>query len=292
MISMTGYAQGRYSFEHFTLFLSIKSLNHRYLDLGFKGNGLTPDIEKMFKEEMKGRVHRGKIELTFNLFEYDPQNWDVQLNEGLLDTIIEKFSAVQSRHPGLQLSLDSFLRIPMIFHLENMNDRLPETAMERIRDSIRDVLDRFLSSRREEGRLIEVDIQQSLALVNEYLETVTAESRLVETALLDRYRERIALLLADSEIDERRIAQEAAIAADRSCIAEEISRLTSHRDRMVALCTEESEFIGREADFLAQEMLRETHTIAAKTSSLDIHRTVLQIRRQVEKVKQQVQNVE
>jgi uncharacterized protein (TIGR00255 family) len=138
----------------------------------------------------------------------------------------------------------------------------------------------------------EVDIQRSLVNIAGLLDEVTAQAREVESGLLLRYRERITQLLADTEVDERRIAQEAAIAADRICIAEELSRLAAHRERLALLCTEESEFIGREADFMAQEMLRETHTIAAKTSSLDVHRTVLQIRRQVEKIKQQVQNVE
>jgi uncharacterized protein (TIGR00255 family) len=241
---------------------------------------------------MKGRVHRGKIELTFNLFEYNPQNWDIQINEALLETILEKFSLFLARHPGLQLSLDSFLRIPMIFHLENLSQGLPDSAMNQIREGIRDVIDRFLASRREEGMVTEVDIQRSLVNIAGLLDEVTAQAREVESGLLLRYRERITQLLADTEVDERRIAQEAAIAADRICIAEELSRLAAHRERLALLCTEESEFIGREADFMAQEMLRETHTIAAKTSSLDVHRTVLQIRRQVEKIKQQVQNVE
>ena len=70
---------------------------------------------------------------------------------------------------------------------------------------------------------------------------------------MDRYRERIRDLLAETEVDERRIAQEAALAADRSCIAEELNRLSTHRERLVALCGETGDFIGREADFLAQD---------------------------------------
>lgn len=289
---MTGYAQGRFTFERFSLFLSIKSLNHRYLEIAVKGSGLSAEIEKIFKQLITGRVHRGKLEVSFNLFENDPGNWDIQLNEKLLDAIVSRFADFQQRHPGLQMSLDSFLRIPMVFHLETTNDTLAADMRQQISSVMEEVIDRYQACRQEEGRLIAQEIGRCLDAIAGYLELIARQAREVEEGLLQHYRDRIRLLLGEIDVEERRIVQEAAIAADRSCIAEELSRLTAHRDRMVQLCGEESEFIGREADFLAQEMLRETHTIAAKTSSLDIHRTVLLIRRQVEKIKQQVQNVE
>ncbi len=95
------------------------------------------------------------------------------------------------------------------------------------------------------------------------------------------------------EIDERRIAQEAAILAEKSCISEEIHRLETHTKRLNVLFNDSKMgAIGREADFLSQEMLRETHTIASKTTSMETHEHVLDIRREIEKIKQQVQNVE
>jgi len=253
---------------------------------------VSAEIEKTFKQMVKGRLHRGKVEVTFNLFEYDPENWDIQLNEPLLEAIINKFTAFQGRHPGLQLTLDSFLKIPMIFHLESMNDSIPEAVMDQLKTSMEEVLERFLSSRCQEGKLTGEEIRRSLDAVAEHLEQVEKQASEVEASLVQHYRDRIVALIGEGEIDERRIAQEAAIAADRSCIAEELSRLSAHRQRMAQLCVENSEFIGREADFLAQEMMRETHTIASKTNSLDVHHSVLQIRRQIEKIKQQVQNVE
>lgn len=292
MISMTGYAQGRFTFDDFTLFVSLKSLNHRYLEIGYKGNGPGAEIEKIFRSLIKGRIHRGKIELNLNLFEFDQGNWDIQLNEALLEAIVARFDRFQERHPGLTLSLDSFLRIPMVFHLESFSDTLSEQMMRRISDSLEEVIERFMASRREEGRQIEAEIKDSLGIMDGLLRTITLQAREVEEHLVQHYRERIRALIGEIEFDERRILQEAAMAADRSCIAEELSRLAAHSERMKQICGEESEFIGREADFLAQELLRETHTIAAKTGSLDVHRTVMQIRRQVEKIKQQVQNVE
>jgi uncharacterized protein (TIGR00255 family) len=87
--------------------------------------------------------------------------------------------------------------------------------------------------------------------------------------------------------------QEAAILAEKSCINEEISRIGTHNKRLRELLTDNAiETKGREADFLAQEMQRETHTIASKTTSMEVHKHVLNIRREIEKIKQQVQNVE
>ena len=107
------------------------------------------------------------------------------------------------------------------------------------------------------------------------------------------YRKKIAKYVKGLPIDEKRIVQEAAISADKTSIAEEINRLRTHTLRLKRLLQDKSiASQGREADFLTQEMQRETHTIAAKTSSLDIHQQILLIRREIEKIRQQVQNIE
>ena len=153
--------------------------------------------------------------------------------------------------------------------------------------------DEFLISREEEGQAILKDLQASIEKINNNLAVIEKETDKVEKELFLKFKEKITRYLKDYEIDDKRILQEAAILAEKSCINEEITRLNTHNKRLNELLSDDTiEIKGREADFLAQEMQRETHTIASKTTSLEVHKHVLNIRREIEKIKQQVQNVE
>ncbi len=115
----------------------------------------------------------------------------------------------------------------------------------------------------------------------------------METEIFSLYKEKIQKILEDVKVDENRVLQEAAILAEKNCINEEIHRLETHTQRLKALLKDKKmEIKGREADFLTQEMQRETHTIASKTDSQEIHSYILETRREIEKIKQQVQNIE
>ncbi|HDP95710.1 MAG TPA: DUF1732 domain-containing protein [Candidatus Aminicenantes bacterium] len=294
MKSMTGFAQGRFDFNEFSFSVSIKSLNHKFLDLNFKGTGITPNSEKLIKEIIKDRVHRGKVDIVFNLFERDPLKWNIQFNEFLLDEILEKMAPFNRRHKfPINLSLDSLMKIPMIFHLDYEFEKISPASLDLIRTSISQVCDDFVVSRAEEGEFIQASILDSLQRVRQYLEEIEAEADQAENLVFSNLQEKIRRFVKEYELDERRIAQEAALSAEKSCIREEIQRLETHTQRLQALVKNPEPWVkGREADFLSQEMLRETHTIASKTASLDIHHMILMVRREIEKIRQQVQNVE
>jgi uncharacterized protein (TIGR00255 family) len=293
MKSMTGFAQGRFEFNNISLSLLFKSLNHRYLDVSFKGTGINPTTEKLFKEVIKAKISRGKVEVVFDLFDANQRKCNIQFNEQLSTEILDELLYFKKRYKEISLSLDSLLRIPMIFHLDYQPDNFNPHEKEEIRKFIERVFEEFLQSRVEEGKAIQQDLLASIEKIDNELVSVEKESEKLENELFLKFKEKMNRFLKDYEIDERRILQEAAILAEKSCINEEIKRLGSHNKRLKELLTDDSlEVKGREADFLAQEMQRETHTIASKTTSLEAHRFVLNIRREIEKIKQQVQNVE
>jgi uncharacterized protein (TIGR00255 family) len=185
------------------------------------------------------------------------------------------------------------LRIPMIFHLDYQPDNYNPFEKEEIEKFILGVFQDFLQSREDEGQSILADMMVSMEKIENELVIITAEAEIMEGELFVKFKEKMARFLKDYEVDERRMLQEAAILAEKSCINEEINRLTTHTKRLKDLCMDATmEIKGREADFLAQEMQRETHTIASKTTSMNVHKSVLNIRREIEKIKQQVQNVE
>jgi uncharacterized protein (TIGR00255 family) len=294
MQSMTGFAQGRFPFRDFTLFVSFKSYNNRYLEINFKGSGISAASEKTFKELMKEKLQRGKVEIVFDLFQNGPGQWDIQLNTPLLEEIMKRLAPLQEKFGrNLSLPLDSLLKLPMVFHLDHDPERLSRKDQASIRQAIAKVFTAFLESRRQEGSCIQRDLLASIAGIEKLIKGIHAREKEFEKDIFRDYRKKIQKFLEGLPIDEKRIAQEAAISADKASIAEEINRLKTHCQRLKLLLQDKSGVSqGREADFLTQEMQRETHTIAAKTGSMDIHQQILLIRREIEKIRQQVQNIE
>jgi uncharacterized protein (TIGR00255 family) len=181
----------------------------------------------------------------------------------------------------------------MVFHLGHDAERLTEQDQLKIRKAAAKVFAAFLESRRQEGQCILPDLLASIVLIEKYSQGIRVKEKDFEKEVFRSYRDKIAKYVKGLPIDEKRIVQEAAISADKTSIAEEINRLRTHTQRLKRLLQEKGVASqGREADFLTQEMQRETHTIAAKTGSLDIHQQILLIRREIEKIRQQVQNIE
>jgi len=294
MNSMTGFAQERFQFRDFSLFVSFKSYNNRYLELSFKGSGISAASEKIIKEMFKDKLQRGKIEIVFDLFQRSPRQWDIKLNTGLLEEILARLAPLQEKYGrSLALPLDTLLRLPMVFHLDHDPERLSRKDQLSIKKATAKVFAAFLENRRQEGRCILRDLLASIAAIESLSRGIHAREKDFEKEVFSNYRKKIEKFVRDLPIDEKRIVQEAAISADKTSIAEEINRLRTHTQRLKRLLQDKSiASQGREADFLTQEMQRETHTIAAKTSCLDIHQQILLIRREIEKIRQQVQNIE
>jgi len=291
---MTGFAQGRFQFRNFSLFVSFKSYNNRYLETSFKGSGVSAASEKIIKDMMKGKLQRGKVEIVVDLFRHGPGHWDIQLNTPLLEEIMKRIAPLQEKY-GRQLSLplDSLLRLPMVFHLDHDPDRLSQKDQTSIRQATAKVFAAFLQSRSQEGRCIERDLLASIRAIEKMIKGIRVNEKQFEQEVFRNYRKKIEKYVQDLPIDEKRIVQEAAISADKTSITEESNRLKTHSERLKRLLLDKGVATqGREADFLTQEMQRETHTIAAKTGSLDIHQQILLIRREIEKIRQQVQNIE
>ncbi len=291
---MTGFAQGRFAGEGYALAVAIKSVNNRYLEFSFRGSGATPETERLVRELAAGRVLRGRVEVTIELAWESREAWDVQLNEPLLAEIIDRLDAFREKSgEELRYSLDPLLKLPMVLRLENRLGAGDEALQRHLRDCLRDVLERFLESRTGEAERLRPGLLQSLEAISSVAASLSARAPDLERTLVARQRERIAQLLGDTPVDPARLAQEAALLADRRAIHEEVSRLQAHIGRLGDLLRADAPHgHGREADFLCQEMAREIHTISAKAADLDVHGDVLTLRREIEKIRQQVQNIE
>jgi len=294
MKSMTGFAQGRFSVGTKTVFVQFKSFNNRYLEVSYRGTGLTPEAERLLREMVKTTIFRGKVEIVCDVFENNPAQWTIQLNDMLLVDILEKLQTFKKKYrENVSLTLDPLLKLPMIFHLDPTSDPWNGADAPELKTGVEKVLESFLATRRQEGEAIAADLLTSLDVIDRTLGEIQGLEKQVEEEAFATFRAKIERILGGVAVDEKRLAQEAALAVEKSSIAEEVNRLATHARRLRQLILQPApDTQGREADFLTQEMQRETHTIAAKTSSLGIHESILLTRREIDKIRQQVQNIE
>lgn len=296
--SMTGFAQvkgavaSRDGSRAVAFTLSLKSVNHRFLDLHLRLPGETDALEMKLRRALKEKLARGHIELTLTMEQASGQG--MAINRPLVKTYVQAFREA-AREFGLiaEPDLNAVLRIPGA--LSGTVEADGEALDEAVLLALETAITRLNEMRAEEGRGIERELReriQAMATAVHEVEKFRAE---VLHANFERLQARMRELL-DSTGDPDRLMQEAALAADRSDIQEEIARLKTHIDHFLGLLSSKGE-IGKKLDFLLQEVNRETNTLLSKTSgitgeALRITELGLQMKSEVEKLREQVQNLE
>jgi len=291
--SMTGFAQvkghlnGRLSFT-----LSLKSVNHRFLDLHFRMPSETDELEVKLRRRLKDRLARGHVELTLNV---DRSNGEgTSLNRELVSGYIDAFRTAAGEFGiSSEPDLNVILRIPGA--LEASASKADGDLEAAVLDKIDELLDRLNQMREEEGRSAENELRQCMSHVKSAQQEVEKYRHAALRAYADKLRTRMQELLG-SQMDPERILQEAALLVDRSDIQEELVRLDTHVKHFLALLDGGGE-VGKKLDFLLQEMNREANTLLSKTSglagdALKITESGLSIKSDIEKAREQVQNIE
>jgi uncharacterized protein (TIGR00255 family) len=291
--SMTGFAQvkgqinGQLSFT-----LSLKSVNHRFLDLHFRMPSDRDDLEMQLRRRLKEKLARGHVELTLNLERGTNENFS--LNRELVGGYIQAFRAAAAEF-GLAADpdLNVVLRIPGA--LESGVLPADGELAPAVLSKMAEVLTRLNEMREEEGRGTERELRQRMASVQRAREEVEKHRQASLRTYADRLKTRLQELIG-SQMEPERILQEAALLVDRSDIQEELVRLNAHVTHFLGLLDEGGE-VGKKLDFLLQEMNREANTLLSKTSglageALKITEAGLSMKADIEKAREQVQNLE
>ncbi len=292
--SMTGFAQVRGQLNGGLSFtLSLKSVNHRFLDLHFRMPSEKDALEMKLRRLLKERMARGHVELMLNLERAATEIF--ALNRQLVGGYIQSFRAAAAEF-GLaaEPDLNVILRIPGAMDAASVpsdGDDLGNAVLEKIEEA----LARLNEMREEEGRGIERELRERMAHLLKASKGVEKHRRAVLETYVEKLRTRMQDLIG-AHADEERILQEAALLADRSDIQEEVVRLDTHVKHFVGLLDEGGE-VGKKLDFLLQEMNREANTLLSKTSglageALKITEMGLAMKAEIEKSREQVQNVE
>jgi uncharacterized protein (TIGR00255 family) len=272
--------------------LSLKSVNHRFLDLHFRLPSGTDGLEMQLRRLLKEKMGRGHVEISLSLERTTNEAFSV--NREIIGGYIAAFRAAAAEFSlAADPDLNAVLRIPGA--LDSANDSADGEIESAVMAKVGEVLDRLNQMREEEGRGIARELRERMALLAEASKKVQQHRRAVLQNYSERLQSRLQELLS-ATIDKERVLQEAALLVDRSDIQEEIVRLETHVQHFLGLLDAGGE-IGKKLDFLLQEMNREANTLLSKTSglageALKITEAGLIMKAEIEKSREQVQNLE
>ncbi|HET7891207.1 MAG TPA: YicC/YloC family endoribonuclease [Candidatus Sulfotelmatobacter sp.] len=282
-----GPSNGRLAFA-----LSLKSVNHRFLDLHFRLPSGTDSLEMQLRRLLKEKMARGHVEVSLSLERSVTEAF--ALNRELVGGYIAAFRAAAAEFSlAAEPDLNAVLRLPGA--LDSANDT-PDGELEAaVLGKVGEALDRLNQMREEEGRGIARELRDRMARLAEANKSVLQHRRAVLQNYSERLQSRLQELLGPT-VDKERVLQEAALLVDRSDIQEEIVRLETHIQHFLGLLESGGE-IGKKLDFLLQEMNREANTLLSKTSglageALKITEAGLAMKAEIEKSREQVQNLE
>jgi uncharacterized protein (TIGR00255 family) len=289
--SMTGFGRGEASGNGYQFSIELKSVNHRFMEIMVRKPRNFSTFEERIRSMLQDEFQRGRIEVHVNVVETEERKSSVKVDNDLAlsyDKILKDLAlTLHTTYETDVYRLVAFPEILSVVEHETDLDAIWGTCAE----ALKIASDRFSQMRHIEGEKLTSDLLQRLDLIDETLQLIAERAPSVVTEYQQRLQDRIQTLLGEVELDATRLANEVAYFADRASITEELVRFDSHlaqgRD---ALRSNDS--VGRQLDFLVQEMNREINTIGSKANDLKIGQQVVQVKSELEKVREQIQNLE
>ena len=289
--SMTGYGRGICTNDTKKVTVELKSVNHRYLDLGLKLPRKCNPFEADIRSHLKSRIARGKTDVYVTLEESADADCRVVYNPSLAAMYLENLNRMAEEF-GLEqdVTVSSLSRYPDILSVEEIEEDAEE-LQEMVMRALDEALEQFVAHRTAEGERLKKDLLEKMDEMAGYVEILKERSPEIIGEYRARLTEKVRDLLEDHSVDEGRIATEVTIYADKVCIDEEIVRLASHVEATREALTSGGE-VGRKLDFIAQEMNREANTILSKSTDVTIANMGIALKTLIEKVREQIQNIE
>lgn len=295
--SMTGFAAVARDGAAGTVNVTIKSVNHRFLDVVVKAPQSLGALEARAKALVQQKLTRGRVEITLGADVRELPDREVVLDEALLDRVAAALEVARAR--GVitgGLTASDLLRIPQVLDIRTKSIDTAGAGSTPVVAELVDVamtaaIETLAGMRETEGRLLAADLEQRLATIQGFVETLESAAREAQQTLETRLRERVAQLPPDLRGEASAVSQEIVRFVARSDIDEEVVRMRSHLEHWRALAAG-PEPCGRKLDFLVQEMNREINTMGSKAEGTRAIETVIAAKAELERIREQVQNVE
>jgi uncharacterized protein (TIGR00255 family) len=294
--SMTGYGMSRTENERFSISISLKSTNHRFLDVQMRLPAALDSVEPNIRRILKNHIQRGHIEVTVNLELLNKA--ELRLNRKLLEAYLKTCEALNKEFGfSSQPDLVALLRVPGV--LMGGSDLAEDdlgNAQQVLEKALLDAIERLNEMRQREGEILARDFENRLAHLQELGVKLNDLSTRMAPAFRERLERRIKELTQGQELDPLRLTQEVTALALRSDITEEVTRFQSHVGQARRLL-KTGEDVGKKLDFLLQEMNREANTMLAKTTGVpeagvEIANCAIEMKVEIEKLREQAQNIE
>lgn len=291
MKSMTGYGKGVVSKDGRELTVELKSVNHRFLDVSMRLPRVLSCIEDTLRTAIAARLARGHVDVFVNYRNTRDDAKTVRIDNTLLCAYVTAAKAANS-----VLALQDDLTLSNVLRLPDVTEIIPadedaDALIALAKDAANLALDALIEMRIAEGGRLRTALSAGVDNMDVYREEILARAPFVAEEYRKKLNDRIEAVLSDTEIDRARLATEVALFADRCCIDEELVRLKSHIAQFRAYL-DASEPVGRNMDFIVQEMNRECNTIGSKANDAALTKSVLACKAEIEKLREQIQNVE
>ena len=288
--SMTGHGAATAPLAGGSLSVEVRTVNHRHADVRVKAHAELGDYATAIEARVRPRLARGRAEVhaRWEAPSAASGNLDVTRARAAFEVLAKLRDELA---PGQELPLAALSSMPGLFSAQV---ELPKEEVLATLDGVcTQACDALDAMRAREGEALVRDLGERLSLLRTHVDWVEPRREQIVEAIATRLRARIAKLLEGTGAapDSGRLEQEIALLADRSDVAEEITRLRSHFDQFEALLTSEGQAVGRRMDFLIQEMGREVNTIGSKANDAELSHRVVEMKSELERLREQVQNV-
>lgn len=289
--SMTGFGRAEVSNDQYRLSVEAKSVNSRFLDLSIKMPKKFNALEANIRNTVKEYISRGKVDLFITYESFSEKGKALRLDLPLAKEYLESMrTLVNALGVEDNVKVTNLAALPDVLVLSEESED-DEALWESLKPSLVGALERFSETRVMEGENLQKDLLGKLAEMEAIVNRIDARSPEIAAAYEARLRAKVSELLEGTGIDEARIVQEVTIYSDKICTDEERVRLHSHIKNMRTKL-QNGGLVGRELDFVAQEMNREANTTLSKANDLIVSEDAIGLKTLIEKIREQIQNLE
>ena len=289
--SMTGFGRCEVQKDSRKFTVELKIVNHRYLDVNIRMPKKLNFFETAIRNLLKSYANRGKVDIFITYEDLSQAQVAVKYNAVLAGEYLKYLQQMEEEF-GLEndIRVSTLSRYPEVFTMEEQSED-EEELWNGLKEALEGAFGQFVRTRQTEGENLKRDILAKLDRLSELTAYIEERSPQIVSEYRAKLEEKMKELLADTQIEESRIAAEVILFADKICTDEEVVRLKSHISHMRNTLDEKDE-IGRKLDFIAQEMNREANTILSKANDIEVSDYAISLKTEIEKIREQIQNIE
>jgi len=288
---MTGYGRAEGPTQAGDLVVEVRSVNHRSIDLNIRGPRELGAVDPRIRGAIRERISRGRVEVFINVRHRSPERVRLLVDRDLARRYRDSAIALaEELDLPTEITVEFIMRLPDVTY-EQEEELNIERFWKEFSPLLDGALDQVTAMRRKEGVSLGKDVRARLKKLETAARGVGRRRKTATRAYAELLQSRLDELAKDLALDPARMAQEVALLVERSDISEELVRVESHLGQFRAELSSDGS-VGRQLDFLCQELIREVNTMGSKSTDMEITRRVLEMKGEIEKIREQVQNIE